>query len=202
MRALAITGIVTAALMPSIISGSLMRATPPSRRMSEGTRSSAMTATAPASSAILACSGSTTSMITPPLSISASPRLTSWVPVSGVGEAGGGASGMGSSLGRRPRRAEAGSAAPASADGGDRTRPGHLHPRGPGGQQDGVALGVGEGGGLVLGRSGPASPHDLPGGVDERLPLPHGDRLGGPAVGGAAPVLGDEHHHVGGAHHL
>ena len=30
--------------MPSIISGSLMRATPPSRRMSAGTRSSAMTA--------------------------------------------------------------------------------------------------------------------------------------------------------------
>ena len=43
-----------------------------------------MTATAPASSAILACSGSTTSMMTPPLSISARPRLTSWVPVSGV----------------------------------------------------------------------------------------------------------------------
>ena len=35
-----------------------------------------MTATAPASSAILACSGSTTSMITPPLSISARPRFT------------------------------------------------------------------------------------------------------------------------------
>ena len=54
MRALAITGMLTAALMPSIISGSLMRATPPSRRMSEGTRSRAMTAVAPASSAILA----------------------------------------------------------------------------------------------------------------------------------------------------
>src|SRR5947199_3133363 len=76
MRALAITGTVTAALMPSIIAGSLMRATPPSRRMSAGTRSSAMTAAAPASSAILACSGVTTSMITPPLSISASPALT------------------------------------------------------------------------------------------------------------------------------
>ena len=35
--------------------------------MSAGTRSSAITATAPASSAILACSGVTTSMITPPL---------------------------------------------------------------------------------------------------------------------------------------
>ena len=40
----------------AIRSGSLMRATPPSRRMSAGTRSSAMTATAPASSAIRACS--------------------------------------------------------------------------------------------------------------------------------------------------
>ena len=39
-----------------------------------------MTATAPASSAILACSGVTTSMITPPLSISAIPRLTRAVP--------------------------------------------------------------------------------------------------------------------------
>ena len=40
------TGIVTAAWMPSIIAGSLMRATPPSTRMSAGTRSSAITATA------------------------------------------------------------------------------------------------------------------------------------------------------------
>src|SRR5262249_54423699 len=45
------------------------------------TRSSAITATAPASSAILACSGVTTSMITPPLSMSAIPRLTRAVPV-------------------------------------------------------------------------------------------------------------------------
>src|SRR4051794_30622262 len=76
MRALAMTGMVTASWMPLIISGSLMRATPPSRRMSAGTRSSAMTAEAPASSAILACSASTTSMITPPLSCSARPVLT------------------------------------------------------------------------------------------------------------------------------
>ena len=82
MRALAITGMVTTSLMPSIISGSDMRATPPSRRMSDGTRSSAITATAPASSAIFACSGSTTSMMTPPLSISARPRFTRVVPVS------------------------------------------------------------------------------------------------------------------------
>ena len=58
-----------------------MRATPPWARMSAGTRSSAMTATAPASSAIFACSASTTSMITPPFSISASPLLTRIVPI-------------------------------------------------------------------------------------------------------------------------
>src|SRR5688500_3220864 len=75
------TGIETACLMPSIMVGSLMRATPPSRRMSAGTRSSAITAAAPASSAIFACSAVTTSMITPPLSISAMPRLTAEVPV-------------------------------------------------------------------------------------------------------------------------
>ena len=84
MRALAITGIETAAMMPSIMSGSLMRDTPPSARMSAGTRSRAMTATAPASSAILACSGVTTSMMTPPLSISAMPRFTRAVPVTAV----------------------------------------------------------------------------------------------------------------------
>ena len=49
--------------------------------MSAGTRSSAMTATAPASSAILACSASTTSMMTPPLSIWAIPLFTLKVPV-------------------------------------------------------------------------------------------------------------------------
>src|SRR6202007_332130 len=76
MRHFAITGIVTACWISLIFSGSDMRATPPSRRMSAGTRSSAITAQAPASSAIRACSGVTTSMITPPLSISASPVLT------------------------------------------------------------------------------------------------------------------------------
>ena len=64
------------------MSGSDMRATPPSRRMSAGTRSSAITAQAPASSAIFACSASTTSMITPPFSISARPLLTRIVPIS------------------------------------------------------------------------------------------------------------------------
>ncbi len=69
MRHLAITGIDTASWMPAIISGSLMRATPPSARMSDGIRSSAMTAHAPASSATRAWSGVVTSMITPPFSI-------------------------------------------------------------------------------------------------------------------------------------
>ena len=76
------TGIVTAAMIPSIIAGSDMRATPPAARMSAGTRSSAITATAPASSAILACSGVTTSMMTPPLSIWARPFLVAQVEVS------------------------------------------------------------------------------------------------------------------------
>src|SRR3954454_7219824 len=80
MRALAITGMETAPTMPSIMSGSLIRATPPCARMSAGTRSRAITATAPASSAILAWSAVTTSMITPPLSISAIPRFTRAVP--------------------------------------------------------------------------------------------------------------------------
>src|SRR4051812_45316292 len=82
------TGIDTAATIPSIMSGSLIRATPPWARMSAGTRSSAITATAPASSAIFAWSGVTTSMITPPLSISAMPRLTREVPCSGALEPG------------------------------------------------------------------------------------------------------------------
>src|SRR5215208_1464609 len=88
MRALAMTGIVTASWMPLISSGSDMRATPPSRRMSAGTRSSAITAAAPASSAILACSALTTSMITPPLSISASPAFTRNVDSSRIRDAG------------------------------------------------------------------------------------------------------------------
>src|SRR3954469_25259573 len=52
--------------------------------MSAGTRSSAMTATAPASSAIFACSALTTSMMTPPLSISARPLFTRIVPYSAM----------------------------------------------------------------------------------------------------------------------
>jgi hypothetical protein len=81
---LAITGIVTVSWISRILVGSAIRATPPSRRMSAGTRSSAITAEAPASSAIFACSASTTSMITPPLSISARPLLTRIVPYSAI----------------------------------------------------------------------------------------------------------------------
>ena len=60
----------------SMIAMLAMRATPPSLRMSDGTRSSAITADAPASSAILACSALVTSMMTPPFNISASPTFT------------------------------------------------------------------------------------------------------------------------------
>src|SRR5712691_929649 len=76
MRTLAITGIVTVAMISRITLIEAMRATPPSLRISEGTRSRAITAHAPAFSAILACSAFVTSMITPPLSISARPTFT------------------------------------------------------------------------------------------------------------------------------
>src|ERR1700682_244754 len=76
MRTLAITGIVTVFMISRMILMEAMRATPPSLRMSEGTRSSAITAHAPAFSAICACSALVTSIITPPLSISASPTFT------------------------------------------------------------------------------------------------------------------------------
>ena len=73
---------LTAFITSSITRGSAIRATPPAARISAGTRSKAMTATAPASSAIFACSALTTSMMTPPFCISAIPRLTRSVPVS------------------------------------------------------------------------------------------------------------------------
>ena len=76
MRHLAMTGMDTVSLISWIMSGSDMRATPPSRRISAGMRSSAITAQAPASSAILACSAVVTSMMAPPFSISARPTLT------------------------------------------------------------------------------------------------------------------------------
>lgn len=82
MRAFAITGIETAFTTSSTIVGSAIRATPPAARISDGTRSKAMTATAPAASAILACSALTTSMMTPPFCISAMPRFTIIVPTS------------------------------------------------------------------------------------------------------------------------
>src|SRR6266571_4299895 len=76
IRTLAITGIVTVFMISRITLIDAMRATPPSLRMSDGTRSSAITAQAPAFSAILACSAFVTSIITPPFSISARPTLT------------------------------------------------------------------------------------------------------------------------------
>src|SRR6185437_3993655 len=75
MRHLAITGMETAAMISRIFLGAAMRATPPSARICAGTRSSAITATAPAFSAISACSLLVTSIMTPPLSISARPVL-------------------------------------------------------------------------------------------------------------------------------
>src|SRR6185312_6119517 len=47
MRAFAMTGILTASWISRTLAGSAMRATPPSRWMSAGTRSCAMTAHAP-----------------------------------------------------------------------------------------------------------------------------------------------------------
>lgn len=82
MRALAMTGMVTASMMRRTTVGSAMRATPPALRISAGTRSSAMTAHAPASCAIFACSGVVTSMMTPPFNISARPDLSWNVPFS------------------------------------------------------------------------------------------------------------------------
>src|SRR5579864_493166 len=76
MRALAITGIETVSMISRMMRMEAMRATPPSLRISAGTRSSAMTAEAPALSAIFACSTLVTSMMTPPLSISARPTFS------------------------------------------------------------------------------------------------------------------------------
>ena len=54
IRAFAMTGIVTVSIISVTFSGGDILATPPCNLMSDGTRSSAMTATAPASSAIFA----------------------------------------------------------------------------------------------------------------------------------------------------
>src|SRR3954470_4546063 len=75
MRHLAMTGMDTAAIISRIFLGEAMRATPPSARICAGTRSRAITETAPAFSAITACSALVTSIMTPPLSISARPVL-------------------------------------------------------------------------------------------------------------------------------
>ena len=56
-----------------IVSTDDILATPPSARISAGILSRAITATAPDFSAITACSALTTSIITPPFSISAKP---------------------------------------------------------------------------------------------------------------------------------
>ena len=82
MRHLAMTGMDTVCWISLIFFTGDIRATPPSFRISDGTRSSAITAAAPASSAILACSAFVTSMMTPPLSISASPTFSLSVPIS------------------------------------------------------------------------------------------------------------------------
>ena len=78
--AFAITGIDVQSRIPWIISGWLILATPPSLRMSAGTLSRAITATAPESSAIAAWSGLTTSMMTPPCCIRANPRFSKSLP--------------------------------------------------------------------------------------------------------------------------
>src|SRR5580692_9570188 len=75
MRHFAMTGMETAAMISRIFLGDAMRATPPSARICAGTRSRAMTATAPDFSAMVAWSALVTSMMTPPLSISARPVL-------------------------------------------------------------------------------------------------------------------------------
>src|SRR6185295_5045023 len=76
MRAFAITGMLTVCMISRIFEIGAMRATPPSLRMSAGTRSRAITAVAPAFSAICACAALVTSMMTPPFNISASPTFT------------------------------------------------------------------------------------------------------------------------------
>src|ERR1700682_694586 len=76
IRTLAITGMVTVFMISRITLMEAMRATPPSLRMSEGTRSSGITAQAPAFSAMAACSALVTSIMTPPFNISARPTFT------------------------------------------------------------------------------------------------------------------------------
>src|SRR5438270_13171631 len=81
MRHLAMTGMETASMISRIFLGEAMRATPPSARICAGTRSSAITETAPARSAISACPALVTSIMTPPLSISARPVFSRRLPL-------------------------------------------------------------------------------------------------------------------------
>src|SRR5829696_9696128 len=210
MRALAMTGIETAAMIPSIMSGSLMRATPPWDRMSAGTRSSAITATAPASSAIFACSGVTTSMITPPLSISAMPRLTRAVPVTGAAAVDAGlptGSGMPSMV-RRAGAPPAGSAtgsATGSAVRRGRSGGGEQHPGAARGEREVASPGpvqVARPGGRR--RPHPGAAGGPPVGEEQQPPAADGrgvDRRGAENVDvrrvEPGPAEGDQH--VGGA---
>src|SRR5436190_19282923 len=200
MRALAITGTVTASLMPSIISGSDRRATPPSRRMSDGTRSSAITATAPASSAIFAWAGSTTSMMTPPFNISASPRFTRVVPVSWL-MGRGAASAMGRSY-RWPRGTPKWVDLRGVGSGDDLGATGRRehHPRAARGELDVVTAGIGEARGRLEVKLAPVRLHHavVPRAVpreDPRVPLAH--ELGlrdrdAELVGGVGGLVVDE----------
>src|SRR3954452_14902247 len=76
MRHFAITGMFTVAMISLISLGFAMRATPPVARSIAGTFSRAITATAPDFSATSACATDMTSIMTPPLSISARPVLS------------------------------------------------------------------------------------------------------------------------------
>src|SRR5579884_1927253 len=195
MRALAITGIVTASWMASISAGSLMRATPPSRRMSAGTRSSAITAAAPASSAMRACSAVTTSMITPPRNISASPRLTRAVPVLRSSAiplplALDGRNGCES----RGRGRASGLGLLGAHRGADR---GEVHPGAAGGELDRVAGRVGVGRGRGLRGLRPVALRHPPGREEPGVAgAGHGrlDDLGAGRVDVVEGVLGDELH--------
>src|SRR6478752_7403713 len=183
------TGIVTAAWIPSIIAGSDMRATPPSRRMSAGTRSSAITAVAPASSAIFAWWASTTSMITPPRSISASPRFTRAVPTSEFWE--------GSLM--RPMLPGARSRTRSDCSGCHLDGVAHVrefHPRLPRAQGDGLARRVDELHRRRLVGAGPRPGDHVAVGEDLHGPVPDQLRLGPDVAEPGAAVDDGEHHHV------
>ena len=74
------TGMDTASIISVTLAGSAILATPPDALISAGTFSSAITDTAPDSSAITACSAFMTSIITPPLVIFANPFFKTSVP--------------------------------------------------------------------------------------------------------------------------